>query len=69
MGQFDAERGDSGIRRLDTAAMRQQGGADDDDGVGGCCAALITFFSVILIILTFPISVFMVVKQVQVNHT
>ena len=38
-----------------------------DDGDNGCCAALLTFFSILICIITFPISIWMVVKQVQVR--
>ena len=44
-----------------------RGEADDEGGCGACLTALITFLSVVLIVLTFPISVFLVVKQVQVR--
>ena len=53
--EMDAERG---------VSARQ---ICDDEGDNGCCAALLTFFSILLCIVTFPISIWMVVKQVQVR--
>jgi len=53
--EMDAERGNSASARQ----IRDEGGED------GCCAALLTFFSILLCIVTFPISIWMVVKQVQ----
>ena len=52
--EMDAERGGS-AREI------------RDAGDNGCCAALLTFFSILLCIVTFPISIWMVVKQVQVR--
>ena len=57
--EMDAERGNSASARQ----IRDEGGED------GCCAALLTFFSILLCIVTFPISIWMVVKQVQVRGT
>lgn len=45
--------------------MVERTSADDEGGCGGCMAALITAVSILLVIVTFPISIFMVVKQVQ----
>ena len=55
--EMDAERG--------VSARRVQ---DEAEGDNGCCAALLTFFSILLCIVTFPISIWMVVKQVQVRN-
>lgn len=52
-------------QQFTSATMPTQ--ADDEGGFGGCMAGLITFISILLVIVTFPISIFMVVKQVQVS--
>ncbi len=43
------------------------GGADDQGCLGMCLTGIITAFSVIFLAITFPISVWFIVRQVQVG--
>ena len=41
---------------------------DTNQGAGGCLAGLIAFVSMLLIIMTWPVSIWFVVRQVQVSY-
>ena len=57
---MDAEMGGKVTARQAARQVREDGGGD------GCCAFLLTFLSMFLCLITFPISIWMMVKQVQV---
>eukprot|EP00095_Tigriopus_kingsejongensis_P000339 maker-scaffold194_size270518-snap-gene-1.21 protein:Tk00339 transcript:maker-scaffold194_size270518-snap-gene-1.21-mRNA-1 annotation:"unnamed protein product" len=40
-------------------------GGDDEKGCGKCMAMMLTMVSILLVVITFPFSIFMVIKQVQ----
>lgn len=51
-----------------TGGGYQVGSGDNEEGgCSKCLSSLLTIVSIILVIITLPISIFMVVKQVQVS--
>jgi len=42
--------------------------ADDESGFGSCIGTLLWLLSILLVICTFPLSLFVTMKQVKVNE-
>ena len=52
----------------DDTRVRIQGEVDGQEGAGGCIEGLLWVLSVILCCITFPFSLFVILKQVQVSQ-
>jgi len=69
MGKRDVEGGHPpAVRRIDSEiANRRENQEDDESFLGSCLASLIVAISWFFIIVTFPITIWFMIRQVQVK--